>query len=114
MNASIYLRRIAAVYFACAFVGTASAGTISGVTNFGGATLDGTGPGMGAVTVAAIVTLSPNNDNAPNPNPSDNNITVPIKRFDHIGPIDIEFLVTPSNGVTEYKVVESVDNNTLL
>ena len=42
----------------------------------------------------------------------DNNIFVPIKRFDHNGYIDIEFHVAPSGGVTEYQVFESVDNNT--
>ena len=42
----------------------------------------------------------------------DDNIVVPIKRFDFNGYIDIEFAVTPSGGVTEYQFFESVDNNT--
>jgi hypothetical protein len=70
------------------------------------------GPGLGTVAVPAIVTVMPNNDNVPSPNLLDNNIFVPIKRFDHVGGIDIEFFVQPSDGVTEYQVFESVDNNT--
>lgn len=70
------------------------------------------GPGLGTVAVPAIVTVQANNDNVPNPNFLDNNIFVPIKRFDHLGGIDIEFFVQPSDGVTEYQVFESVDNNT--
>jgi hypothetical protein len=70
------------------------------------------GPGLGTVAVPAIVTVQPNNDNVPNPNDLDNNIFVPVKRFDHLGYIDIEFFVAPSDGVTEYKVFESIDNNT--
>src|SRR4051812_13987784 len=88
----------------------ASAGVITGVTMFGPNA--GTGPGLGTVAVPVVNTFSPNNDNT-NPNlPNDNNIVVPIKRFDNIGPIDIEFLVQPSAGTTEYFVFESVDNNT--
>jgi len=70
------------------------------------------GPGLGTVAVPAIVTASPDNDNVPAAGAPDNNIFVPIKRFDHNGIIDIEFSVAPSNGVTEYQVFESVDNNT--
>lgn len=70
------------------------------------------GPGLGTVVVPAIVTIQPNNDNVPDPNKLDNNIVVPIKRFDQSGYIDIEFFVAPSDGVTEYQVFESVDNNT--
>lgn len=70
------------------------------------------GPGLGTVAVPAIITVQPNNDNVPSPQFLDNNIFVPIKRFDHVGGIDIEFFVQPSDGVTEYQVFESVDNNT--
>jgi hypothetical protein len=70
------------------------------------------GPGLGTVAVPAIVTVQPNNDDVPSPNFLDNNIFVPIKRFDFNGNIDIEFFVVPSGGVTEYQVFESVDNNT--
>ena len=62
------------------------------------------------------MTLNPSNDgdgNGPGPDPLfDNNITVPVKRFDNVGYIDIVFQVAPSTGVTEYKVTELVDNNT--
>ncbi len=88
----------------------ASAGVITGATQFGPHAA--TGPGLGAVSVPAIVTTLPNNDNSPTPGALDDNIVVPIKRFDFNGYIDIEFAVTPSGGVTEYQVFESVDNNT--
>jgi PEP-CTERM motif len=70
------------------------------------------GPGLGFATVAAVVTVQANNDNVPSPNFLDNNVTVPLKRFDNPGYIDIEFTVAPSDGVTEYQVSEFVDNNT--
>jgi hypothetical protein len=73
------------------------------------------GPGLGLVAVPAVLTLSPNNDNVPgNPNPNlqDNNIVVPVKRFDNNDYIDIVFTVDASGGVTEYAVSEFVDNNT--
>lgn len=74
----------------------------------------GTGPGMGTVSVPVVFTANPNNDNQIGGGASDNNLIVPIKRFDYPGYIDIVFQVAPSNGgVTEYKVFESVDNNTL-
>lgn len=72
----------------------------------------GTGPGLGTVVVPAIFTPSVNNDNVAPPSPLDNNIVVPIKRFDFPGFIDIVFNVLPSSGVTEYAAYESVDNNT--
>jgi PEP-CTERM motif len=70
------------------------------------------GPGLGFATVAAVVTVQPNNDNVPDPQKLDNNIVVPLKRFDHADYIDLEFSVNPSDGVTEYQVSEFVDNNT--
>jgi len=77
----------------------------------------GTGPGMGFVSVPVVFTPNPNNDNQIGGDLlTDNNIIVPIKRFDNLGYIDIVFQVLPSltTGVaTEYKVFESVDNNTL-
>jgi hypothetical protein len=70
------------------------------------------GPGLGFATVAAIVTLTPNNDNVPAVGVPDNNVAVPLKRFDSNGYIDLVFAVQPSAGVTEYQVSEFVDNNT--
>ncbi|MGA2797943.1 MAG: choice-of-anchor F family protein [Thermoguttaceae bacterium] len=91
---------------------TANAGLISAVTMFG--TEAGTGPGLGTVSVPVYSTLSPDNGNQTgNGGPTDNNMIVPVKRFDHPDYIDIVFQVTPSGGVTEYKVFEAVDNNTL-
>ena len=92
------------------FSDSASAGVITGVTAFGANS--GTGPGLGTVAVPAIITLTPNNYNVPAAGVPDNNVLVPIKRFDHNGNIDIEFHVAPSQGTTEYQVFESVDNNT--
>lgn len=89
---------------------TAFAGMINSVQMFG--TQAGTGPGMGDVSVPVILTINVNNDNQVGGGPLDNNITVPIKRFDNNGDIDMVFNVAPTNGVTEYKVFESVDNNT--
>jgi hypothetical protein len=90
--------------------GTANAGLISSVTTFG--TESGTGTGLGTVSVPVILTVNTNNDNQVGGGALDNNITVPIKRFDSNGYIDIVFNVASTNGVTEYKVFESVDNNT--
>jgi hypothetical protein len=101
---------VVAAVCAALFTSTVSAGIVSGVTMFGPNA--GTGPGLGTVSVPAIVTVAPNNDNVPAAGLPDNNIVVPIKRFDHNGNIDIEFRVTPSDGVTEYQLFESVDNNT--
>lgn len=70
------------------------------------------GPGLGAVSVPIIYSPNLNNDNQTGGGAEDNNVTLPVKRFDNVGYIDIEFNVTGSNGVTEYKVTESVDNDT--
>src|SRR6478752_10335437 len=69
------------------------------------------GPGLVFVNIAAILTTNPNNDDSPGALP-DNNIIVPLKRFDSTGFIDIPFSLTPSEGVTEYQFTEFVDNNT--
>ena len=70
------------------------------------------GPGLGFAAVPAIVTVNPNNDNQSGGGPLDNNIVVPLKRFNSNEPIDIVFSVDASDGVTEYLVSEFVDNNT--
>lgn len=100
-------------FFVCAvcavslFSVTAVAGTI--ITN----TPPGvSGPGLGFASVAAVITVQANNDNVPSPNKLDNNIIVPLKRFDNAGYIDIQFATDLSDGVTEYNVSEFVDNNT--
>jgi hypothetical protein len=69
------------------------------------------GPGLGLVSVAAILSPNPNNDNQTGGGISDNDLLITLKRFDSNGPIDIVFTVNPSDGVTEYKVTEFVDNN---
>jgi hypothetical protein len=88
----------------------AHAGVISSVQMFGPEA--GTGPGLGTVDVPVVLTLNPNNDNQVGGGFTDNNITVPIKRFDNVGYIDIVFNVISSDGTTEYFVAETVDNDT--
>jgi hypothetical protein len=70
------------------------------------------GPGLGFASVAAVVTVQANNDNVPAAGRLDNNLVVPLKRFDSSNFIDIQFTVLPSDGVTEYQFNEFVDNNT--
>jgi hypothetical protein len=88
----------------------AQAGTIFSAQIFGSEA--GTGPGLGTVDIPVISSPSANNDNQAGGGGSDNNILVPIKRFDQVGYIDIVFNVISSGGTTEYKFFESVDNNT--
>ncbi len=96
-------------FFSCAAI--SHAGMITSAQIFGSQA--GTGPGLGTVSVPAILTLNMNNDNIAG-GITDNNITVPVKRFDNVGYIDIVFNVANTGGTTEYKVFESVDNNTFL
>jgi hypothetical protein len=70
------------------------------------------GPGLGLVSVPAIVTVNINNDNQTGGGASDNNIVIPLKRFDSNNLIDIVFSLGSTDGTTEYKVTEFVDNNT--
>src|SRR5215213_7949883 len=70
-----------------------------------------TGPGLGLVIVPAIITANPNNDNQVGGEATDNNLVIPLKRFDHNDYIDLVFTVNASDSVTEYKVTEFVDNN---
>jgi hypothetical protein len=93
-------------------ISSAHAGIISSVQMFGPQA--GTGTGLGTVSVAAFFTSNTNNDNQVGGGPNDNNITVPVKRFDNIGYIDIVFNVSPTSGTTEYKFFEAVDNNTFI
>lgn len=90
----------------------AQAGTITSVQIFG--SQQGTGTGLGTVAVPAIITPNANNDNPTVGGATDNNLAVVVKRFDNVGFIDIVFNVSPSTGTTEYKIFESVDNNTFI
>jgi hypothetical protein len=100
---------------ACAGIFTAQAGVFVASAHAGqinsSPTPVASGPGLGFVNIAVILTTNPNNDDSPGPLP-DNNIVVPLKRFDSTGFIDIPFSITPTQGVTEYQVTEFVDNNT--
>jgi hypothetical protein len=95
------------IFFGLNFTLVARAGVISSTTS-----PVASGPGLGLVIVPGIVTANPNNDNQVGGELTDNNLVIPLKRFDHNDYIDLLFTVTPSDGVTEYKVTEFVDNNT--
>ena len=56
------------------------------------------------------VPVAPNNDDAIGPSP--NVVFVHQKNYVGIGPVDIEFTVVPSGGVTEYMFREGVQNAT--
>jgi hypothetical protein len=86
---------------------SAFAGVISSTTP-----ATSSGPGLGLVNVAAVVTANIDNDNQVGGGGTDNNLVIPLKRFDFNDYIDIVFPVLGSNGTTEYKVTEFVDNNT--
>src|SRR6478609_7558429 len=73
-------------------VGSASAGQINAIP-----APVASGPGLGFVSIPAIVTVTPNNDDVPGTQP-DTNIVVPLKRFDSTGFIDIPFTVTATQG----------------
>ena len=67
----------------------------------------------GVASIAGIAVAppsSPNNDNWVGASP--NEVRILQKDFTGLGPIDIEFTVVPSGGVTEYSFVEGVQNST--
>lgn len=78
------------------------AGTVDGI--------DGTaGPGLGVVSGTWFYTLNPNNDNVANA-AGDNGFGVDELIFDNPSPIDVQYSVAGSGGVTEYSVIESIFN----
>ncbi|TWT42502.1 choice-of-anchor F family protein [Botrimarina hoheduenensis] len=90
----------AALLFLCQ--APASAGQITGFSWFSGvASVAGT-------TFSPPV--APNNDNAVGTSP--NSIFVTQKDYRAIGPVDLVFDVTDTGGVTEYLVMEGVQNST--
>jgi hypothetical protein len=100
------------VFVALALCAIGAAGSSAGIIVDPPAPI-ASGPGLGFAAVPAVVTLNPNNDNQTGATPTvDNNIIVPLKRFDSNNYIDIVFTVADSQGVTEYQVTEFVDNNT--
>lgn len=67
--------------------------------------------GIGSVAGEIIGPLvAPNNDDAVGPSP--NQLLVTQKNYIGIGPVDLEFTVVPTGGVTEYVMNEGVANNT--
>jgi hypothetical protein len=104
---------VGATLVAALLLNAASAGIIVSSTSIPpGPNPVGSGPGMGVVSVPAVITTNPGNDNQIGPGATDNNIVVPIKRFDFQDYIDIEFTVRSTGLTTEYVVSEFVDNNT--
>jgi hypothetical protein len=104
---------LGAALMVAVFTAPASAGIITDpLSTPAGPAPVASGPGLGLVAVPVILTGTPNNDNVPAIGVLDNNIVVPLKRFDNPDYIDIIFTVAPSGAVTEYSVSESIDNNT--
>lgn len=108
---STWIRRIRLAGVLAVQAGLCVASASAGVINSTPSPV-ASGSGLGFVNVATIVTFTPNNDDVPAPPALDNNVVVPLKRFDSTGYIDIPFTVTPSGLVTEYQFTEFVDNNT--
>jgi hypothetical protein len=107
------MKQLAKSLFSMLAIGCLAASSFAGTIADPAISVSGTGLGFANVTT---VTLSPSNDGDGNgPGPLlvlDNNISVPLKRFDNVGYIDIVFAVSPGTAVTEYQVSEFVDNNT--
>jgi len=101
--------------FVAAVAATISSGARAGVIQ--SAAVNPLSPGLGIVTIPLILTSTPGNDNTDNVN-ANNNITIATKAFEHNDYIDIVFNVvrsgplTGTGSVTEYRVVETVDNAT--
>ena len=84
-----------------------------GATNVRAGEITGVNWFSGVASVAGETVYSPtapNNDNETGPSP--NLISVLQKDYMAIGPVDLVFDVINSGGVTEYVVVEGVQNNT--
>ena len=65
------------------------------------------GPGLGFASVAAVITIAPNNDNVPSGNGIDGNSVVAFKRFDSPNFVDIQFTVVaerPRHGIPILRV----------
>ena len=68
-------------------------------------------PGIASVALDFVAPpVDPNNDDVVGLSP--NALLVTQKAYFAIGPVDIEFTVVPSGGVTEYTIREGVDNGT--
>ncbi len=67
--------------------------------------------GIASVALAGVPPIAAiNNDDVAGISP--NVLLVTQKAYFSIGPVDIEFTVAPSSGVTEYTIIEGVDNGT--
>jgi hypothetical protein len=84
---------------------------VGGATNAGEITGFSWSSGIASVGLNPIAPpVDPNNDDAVGNSP--NVVFVHQKDYVGIGPVDIEFTVIPSGGVTEYAFVEGVQNGT--
>jgi hypothetical protein len=101
--------------FLATIVGGALVANIASAGVITSAAVDPLSPGLGTVSVPLILTLTPGNDNSSDPL-SGNDILVGTKAFESNEYIDIVFTVasssSPTGPVTEYHVVETVDNDT--
>lgn len=69
--------------------------------------------GIASVALEPVVAPpDPNNDDFGDPLLNENKIVVTQKDYTSIGPVDIEFSVVNSGGVTEYVMYEGVSNST--
>jgi len=66
------------------------------------------GPGLGSGSLSAVTTSQPNNDDVQS---ADGNAVTIQKSFGSVNPMDIRLQVTNSSGITEYRVTETVINN---
>ncbi len=70
-------------------------------------------PGIASVALDPVAApVDPNNDDVVGE--SANKLLVTQKAYFAVGPVDIEFSVVPSGGVTEYTIFEGVDNDTTI
>ena len=81
--------------------GRAAAGTIAS----GGIVA---GPGLGSGSVANVTTAAPNNDDTQH---GTGNTATIQKSFGSVNTVDIRLQVTDSAGISEYRVTETVTNN---
>jgi hypothetical protein len=109
MNFNQPIRRIPQIFAGLSFVATLFAATTP--SHAGEITAISWFSGIGSVAGEFIGPLvDPNNDDVAGPSPNELKITQ--KAYNAIGPVDLEFTVVPSGGVTEYVMTEGVSNGT--
>ena len=66
------------------------------------------GPGLGSGSVSSVTTTAPNNDDTTN---GTGNTATILKSFGSVNTMDFRLQVTDSDGISEYRVTETVTNN---